>query len=790
VRYLQAEEVVVNRSLIPLLLLIPIPRPATAADLTHATVVAPSTLSGPERKAVALLTDAVRERTRLSWPVATSSPGVGKAVITVGRAPDGAKLAPEGYRLRSFDNGGAPGVEIAGNDERGVLFGVGGLLRALEMRRDSVTLPNPLNVTTAPKYALRGHQLGYRPKTNSYDGWNVLMWESYIRDLAVFGANAIELIPPRSDDDADSPHFPLPPLPMMVEMSRLAGEYGLQCWIWYPAMDRDYANPATVDAAIKEWAEVFRRLPRIDAVFVPGGDPGHTEPRHLMALLEKQTASLKQHHPNATMWVSPQSFSTPWLQQFLEIMDRKPAWLTGVVFGPQVRISLPELRRRIPKEYPIRFYPDVTHSVRSEFAVNDWDVAYAQTEEREVINPRPLDEAQIFRTLQPFAGQGFLTYSEGCNDDVNKAIWSALGWNPDVDELSVLREYGRYFIGPDMAESFAKGLLALERNWRGPLLTNAGVDVTLTEFQEMERRASVQQKLNWRFQQAIYRAYYDAYLRARLVDESNRERLAMQRLATAKQAGSVTAMSEAEALLATDPDHRAGAALRARVFEMAEALFQSIHMQLSVPRYAAIDPGRGANLDLIDRPITNAPWLRQRFAEIRALDTESARIRAIEEILNWSDPGPGGFFDDLGDPTNRPHLVPGTGFAQDPDFFHTARTGFVGRRAPSRIAWLRHAEALYGNTLKLQYAGLDPAARYKVRYTQAGDSSFATRLVANGAVEIHPLRKREAVVRVVEFDIPPATTAGGTLTLEWQPDPNASGNGRFVQVSEVWLVKQ
>src|SRR5205085_8429642 len=69
-------------------------------------------------------------------------------------------------------------------------------------------------------------------------------------------------------------------------------------------------------------------------------------------------------------------------------------------------------------------------------------------------------------------------------------------------------------------------------------------------------------------------------------------------------------------------------------------------------------------------------------------------------------------------------------------------------------------------------------------------SDLATRLMANGAVEIHPLRKREAVVRVVEFDIPPATTGGGTLILEWQPDPNASGNGRFVQVSEVWLVKR
>ncbi len=463
---------------------------AQAADLTHATVVAPVNLSGPERKAVAMLVDAVRERTRITWTVVNAEPASG-AVVRIRRGSG----AAEGYQLRAVANG----VEIAGNDERGVLFGVGGLLRALEMRRDSVTLSRTLNVTTAPKYALRGHQLGYRPKTNSYDGWNVVMWESYIRDLAVFGANAIELIPPRSDDAADSPHFPLPPMQMMIEMSRLAQEYGMQCWIWYPAMDRDYSDAATVAAAIKEWGEVFRQLPRVDAVFVPGGDPGHTEPRYLMALLEKQTENLRRYHPKATMWVSPQGFNAEWMQQFFGLMDKQPAWLTGVVFGPQVRVNLPELRARIPKRYPIRFYPDITHSTNSEFAVNDWDVAYAQTEEREVINPRPLDMAKIFRVLQPFADGGFLTYSEGCNDDVNKAVWSALGWNPEVDVTEVLRDYGRYFIGADMADGFAQGLLGLERNWRGALLGNTGVDVTLAQFTEMEKRATPQQKLNWRF---------------------------------------------------------------------------------------------------------------------------------------------------------------------------------------------------------------------------------------------------------------------------------------------------
>ncbi len=50
------------------------------------------------------------------------------------------------------------------------------------------TLDDDFTVVTAPAYRLRGHQLGYRPKTNSYDAWDLPVWEQYIRDLAVFGA--------------------------------------------------------------------------------------------------------------------------------------------------------------------------------------------------------------------------------------------------------------------------------------------------------------------------------------------------------------------------------------------------------------------------------------------------------------------------------------------------------------------------------------------------------------------------------------------------------------------------
>ena len=128
-------------------------------------------------------------------------------------------------------------------------------------------------------------------------------------------------------------------------------------------------------------------------------------------------------------------------------------------------MSLPELRDGRSEQYPIRHYPDITHSRQCQYPVPDWDVAYAVTEGRECINPRPLGQATIFRLLQPHT-IGFLTYSEGCNDDVNKAVWSGLGWDPETPVIDILRDYAGYFIGDRYRDNFAQGLLALERNWQ------------------------------------------------------------------------------------------------------------------------------------------------------------------------------------------------------------------------------------------------------------------------------------------------------------------------------------
>ncbi|HVW83679.1 MAG TPA: hypothetical protein VHB50_03325, partial [Bryobacteraceae bacterium] len=672
-----------------------------------------------------------------------------------------------------------------------VIFGAGYFLRQLRMSRQTLEIPAGLHVTSAPKIAIRGHQLGYRPKTNAYDAWSVPMWDQYIRELAIFGTNTIELIPPRSDDAPDSPPFPLPQMDMMVEMSRIANDYGLDVSIWYPAMDPDYSNPKTVDAALEEWGQVFRKLPRIDAIFVPGGDPGHTQPKYLMALLEKQAANLRRYHPKAQVWISPQSFDKAWMDEFIGILDQQPAWLTGVVFGPQVQGSIARLRERVPKRYPIRFYPDITHSIHSEFPVPDWDFAFAATEGRETINPRPVGEAAIFRRYIPYS-TGFVTYSEGCNDDVNKFVWSSLGWNPDANIADILRDYSRFFIGSDTADAFAQGVLALEQNWSGPLATNGGVETTLAQFRTLERNATPQQRLNWRFQQALYRAYYDAYLRQRLAVETAQEEHANDALREAPRTGTLEAMTKAEHLLDADaltPDARA---LRARVFELAEALFQSIHMQLSVNRYQAIAIGRGANLDAIDFALNDRVWLKQQFAQIRAEPDEKKRLARIAKILDWTDPGPGGFYDDLGDTARQPHLVPGEPFEKDPDFLKSPLVGFGNLPEQGwRVSWFTHAETLGDTPLRMRYKGLDRDAQYAIRVVYGGDApKIPIRLVANGTTEIHNFLPKPTPVAPLEFGIPRAATASGNLSLEWTKPQGGGGNGRGVQVSEVWLIRK
>ncbi|MEI7940431.1 MAG: hypothetical protein WCK27_27430 [Verrucomicrobiota bacterium] len=625
---------------------------AVPLDLSHARIVVLNPGAKVEARAAAMLRDEVDKRTRIGLEIVAKLPDGKEPVILIGTAEELARESfqpPTGCKLPAVADACAvwvdatrragPTICVAGYDLRGTVFAVGRLLRLAEMGRDKLQLDAQTKVATAPKFPLRGHQLGYRPKTNAYDAWTLAMWEQYYRDMMVFGMNAIELIPPRSDDAPDSPHFPKPPMEMMVGMSQVADDYGLDVWIWYPCLDKDYSDAQTVQFALNEQEEVFKKLPRIDAIFIPGGDPGETRPDLLLALLEKTKKVLNRYHPRAQIWVSPQGFDRfgkphrrGWLKMFLDLVrTNQPDWLDGVVFGPQVEMSLANLRKELPSRYPIRQYPDITHSRACQYAVPGWDRAFSSTEGRETINPRPQGHAKIFRSQQAYSNR-FITYSEGCNDDFNKVLWSCLGWDPDMKVEDITREYSRYFISGRYEDQFSRGLLALEQDWVGPLLANQGVTQTVQLFQQMEQHATPQERLNWRFQEGLYRAYYDGYIRERLIYETGLEKQAREILRTAPQIGVPAALEQVDKILGRATKEPVGADLRARVFELGEALFQSIRMQLSVPRYQAIAVERGANLDEIDMPLAHLADMKKRMQKIRQMGSDAEKLAAVADM--------------------------------------------------------------------------------------------------------------------------------------------------------------
>ena len=199
---------------------------------------------------------------------------------------------------------------------------------------------------------------------------------------------------------------------------------------------------------------------------------------------------------------------------------------------------------------------------------------------------------------------------------------------------------------------------------------------------------------------------------------------------------------------------------------------------------------RGATLDTIDRPLNSRVWLDQRFADIRKMENEAERRAAIDEILNWTNPGPGGFYDDLGDPAAQSHLVRGADYASDPAFLNSPHVAFGGVGSYRKSFWT-HAASLNDEPLRMRYTDLDPAAQYKIRVVYGGDSPRQKiRLVANGAIEIHPFIAKPVPYRPIEFDIPREATRSGVLNLAWTREPGQGGNGRGCQVSEVWLIRK
>jgi hypothetical protein len=767
-------------------------------DLAQAVVVVRSGPRGPaETMAATMLVEEVDKRTGTRFRVQDNWPTDTRPVIALAvqegdsrwsdRIPAQAELNLPAGKAEGFaicqtrdEAAGAQRVFVIGTDGRGVMYGVGRLLRELRCRKGAVKLAPTFRAAAAPEYPIRGHQIDYRARANSYDAWTPEQYEQYIRELVVFGANCIENIP--FEDAQKSPLMLIPREEMNRRLSEICAKYDVDYWVWTPA-DFPLTDESRRRAALEQHEAFYRACARLDAVFFPGGDPGDNPPEPVIPFLKDLAGLLAKYHPKAKVWVSLQGFDRRKALQFLEFVEKEtPSWLGGLVAGPSSP-PMGQTRLRLPKQYKLRWYPDITHTVRCQYPVEWWDPAFALTLGREPPNPRPSDYTTIFRLYAPYT-DGFLTYSDGINDDANKAVWSMLGWDPRRDVREMLIEYSRFFFGTDVADEAADGLLGLENNWRGSLALNGGVDGVLALWQRLERQAPHLLK-DWRFQMYLMRAYYDAYTRHRLIRETSLERDAMAALARAGEIGPERAMNEAAEVLRRAEAAPCRPEWRRRILELAEDLFKSIGYQTSVRRYHASGAERGCVLDFLDYPLNNRWWIEDEFAKIRKLGDEKEKLARLELIRTWEDPGPGSFYDDIGHVGKSPHVIRGEGMNTDPEVErhdnpeHSWWDDGMSRR---RLSWQHHMRWPVG----VAYEGLDPAAMYVVRVTGQGEC-----LLRADGVRLKPTQYSKAIGEFKEFPVPRELTSDGRLRLTWDDIDESHLNWRQQSnVAEVWLLRR
>ena len=767
-----------------------------ALDLSNSVLVAP--VDGPVGRAADFLSDEVYTRAGIRWYIRDHFDGATRVVVcTADTMPLGIEL-PAGLAVPEAAEGFAIGVNgdvvvVAGRDPRGALMGAGRLLRLLTLRENEITLPKDARVATAPKYPMRVHQLGYRNTATSYDLWDVDTYEQYLREMAIFGCNGAELIQDDPPEAKDSPLMAEWQWDMNMKLAALLDAYDMEVFVWYPVPILT-GDQEQYDREVGYRERFFNEIPRLDHLFVPGGDPGDNHPEVLMPALEKFAKSLHRRFPDAGVFVSNQKMSKDRVKWFFDyIRDEQPEWLGGYVYGPGTKHSIMDAREWLPAQYEIRRYPDITHNVRCQFPVPHWDGRHAQTLGREGVNPRPGHNHLAHNAYDEYAS-GFGSYSDGIHDDLNKMVWSALAWDPDADIHEIVLDYGRIFFGEDLGEDVAEGLWMLQETMTGDFLTNETVPKALAKWREIGEKARPEVRKSWRYEMYLMRALFDQYVREHYKAEMEYEEAAYAALAMAPKVGSEAAISRAKKAFAQADGDSIQEDLRQEMKQIAHHMFQTIGQQFSVhPPYFTRNPERGALLDKLDMPLNDRPWLENQFTQILRLSQEEERLACIAELVNWEDPGPGGFYDDLGNPQKQPHLDQLSTYEENPSRIDRVTEGHYrwldnGRLDidPNfRYSWLNHAQTLHGAPLIVRYEGLDPNAEYKVKVVEFGRFRATMDLTADGEFKIHGGIKPEDPLWPKEYDIPKAATADGTLELTW-----GLIEGRGTQVAEVWLMKK
>lgn len=287
----------------------------------------------------------------------------------------------------------------------------------------------------------------------------------------------------------------------------------------------------------------------------------------------------------------------------------------------------------------------------------------------------------------------------------------------------------------------------------------------------------------------LFRSYYDAYTRSRLLYETELERRALAKLRGLSGADVTSAVSAAREILALSTTQPVESELLEKIEKLGAQLFEEIGLQTSVPKYQASGYERGAVLDFVNYPLNNRWWLEDQFEALMKLPDAKAQLEQIEKILNWENPGDHGHYDVVGHVGRSPRvpklLLVGDALRHQDDLPRPNQRSINDKKNGLRQAWHSY---LFRIPQGVTYNDLDSSATYVVKLFAQRSSP----LVIDG-VKAKLFKTGDRFDQVTEqvFEVPAEALVDGRITLTWENQDESELNWRQRHyVTDIWVMKR
>jgi len=748
------------------------------------------------------------------------------------KIPTLSSLTNEGFYVKCSKSLNANDVVIIARNSLGILHGLGKFLMSYEFDEDG--LIKDLEFVDSPAFELRGMFFATHKQNNVTEFWDIEHWKEYLEDMILLGLNTIGVYPI---------HFARWPgvIPwgekkwfvseqrrreweyrwkIHLELPNIAKEYGLRYGIWVPPNDIFPAQlqenwslgdpyvcpsiPQARETILYDREELFKSLSNVDFIFIPSGDEGgckkcdkigpcHPWVKTYLELVEDTYRILQKYHPKAKIWISNQALDYEQQRILFEYLNTKaPDWLEALVYGPggdilrtylnperentkleymqfgEMNRYLKELFRLLPAKYKIILYPDITHPYRAQYEINKLDRRIALICGRE---DAPIfmgiDMKDIHDRTAVYA-EGSIPYTEGNHDDFNKAVWLRLNWDPYKDINSIAKEYCKLFFGSDMLNDITKAMNIVEKVWHRRLENSKyDIDELNMIIEKVDSSLGNRVKNNWRWYMIKFISLLFKYMQTKIHDDKkyrpefeelilkslNHEKLLL------KTINNIIAVHSKRTEEYND--------IKKQLLDIAKRIEEIHRMKL----YASVER--------LDMNMTILDWMTQELKKAMVSRDKINLRDEIEKILRYEDPGPGGYYDDLGNFDKQPHLL------EDSRVLFAVNLKNINPEV--RLSQNTHAWAEKGLPIVLIYNDVDSKVEYTIKVTYLADEwSIGTlqKLYANGHLIHDELELPSFNPEQYVFSIPKDVYANGSLRLEF-----ISTNGR-ASVSEVWLMRK